>query len=404
MNLYIGTILVWIMLFPSLFSWSAPFVYIGFAGAFLTRSIRIGKVFDPRIMLGFFLFILLGFFLIITNFILFNDFSPWTYWIAGYSTWFFIIILIRSVKNVSTTIHNVLVIVGFVASIANLLFIFLFLTGIITDSISIPGYQAYFGIDSRGFFAYSTSQLPLYSVLVPYFSYKAANCPGGLLFKEKVLMAMMVVAGVLSLKSFVFLTFISSFFYYCLVTGRIKFFVKTIFCICLIVAFLVWKFGFGYEALSGIYELKWMGKVSGEDRRYQQIVFWLKSFWDSPLIGHGVTSAELIIYDIATGELLNYRPGPVVSPYGYEILYGRLLSDIGMIFFVYAALFIKLIFFTSAYSPLKWQVQALRIAAFYMILQSGTNSYLLTSGWLVVLMLPMAFITSKNRLRQYANS
>ncbi len=396
MNLYVGALLVWVIVFPSLFSWIAPFIYLGFLWLIILRPKKLNATLDARILFGFTSFIVLGFILLLINVILFGDYSPWTYWVVGYSTWGFFLILLRSVGDPASLVHGVLTFTGFVAAVGSLIYIVLFLTGVVTESISIPGYQAYFGIDERGFFAFSTSHLPLIAFFIPYFTIKAAKSSTGLLRKEQLLMVLLVVSGLLSLRSIIWLVIFTSFIYYCISTGKIKFFIKTILLVLITLGLLAVSFGFGYESIMGIYELKWMGKVTGEDVRFQQLIFWINSFLDSPLIGHGLTSVEMIIYDIATGDLVFSNPGSIVAHFGYEILYAKLLSDIGMIFFVYVFLFSRLTFFSNTTSSLQWQVSALRFSALCMVVQSATNSYLQTSGWLFTLMLPMIFIASNN--------
>ena len=396
MNVYICVVLVWIIIFPSLFSWALPFICFGFATSLIAHPYKRYGGMNIPLILGFVCFVILGSCLIFINIILFDDYHQWTYWIAGYIVWFLIITLFRSVGDPAPLVHNSIFISGIIVGFGNLFFIISFLLGVITEPISFPGYQAYFGIDYRGFFAYSTSHVPQIGYIVPYFAYKAAKSPSGLSRMETLMMFLVVLTGILSLRSIIWLIIFISFCYYCYATKRKKFFIYTFLIFVFSVGFVLLKLGIGYEAAVAIYDLKWINIINGEDVRYKQIIFWLNSFIQEPFIGHGLSSTEIVIYDLVTGLLSEYRPGTIVSPYGYEFLYGKLLSEIGIFFFFYVAIYAYLTFFSHSHSSLQWQVRALRLSALCMIMQSGTNSYLQTSGWLFTLMLPMIFISSRS--------
>lgn len=395
MNRYIGALLTLVILFPGLFSWFAPFFYIGFAWILATKTKDIVNRENTRIATGFLIFLITGLLLIGINAYLFRNIKPWTYWIAGYATWLIIILLVRSLKDPAKTIHSALVATGFVAGVGNLVYIALYFAGFADDPISVAGYQAYFGLDSRGFFAYSTSHVPHLASLVPYFAYRFAKSTSSIPRHEKWILIAMIIAGILSLRTAIWMIYFVSAAYYVYLTRNYKSIaIGTAIFIGAILGLMVY-FEIGWDIWQGIYDLKLADKVGGEDIRYNQLIFWLRSFLDSPLIGHGLTSAELILYDIATGELIEYTPGPIVSEYGYEILYAKLLSDIGILLVPYIAIFCWLSFLAKTSSSYLWQVRALRLAALSMIFQSATNSYLQTSGWLFTLMLPMVFIASR---------
>jgi len=392
MSYIVGIILLATMVLPSLFGQFAPLVYITFIFFVLTR--RDGININGKILLGFFLFMVLGILLIIWNVYIFGDYSPWTFWIAGFLTWFFFIHLLRSIPSPELFIHKSLVATGYVVAITNLVYIAAFLAGISVEPISVPGFTAFYGMDAEGRFAYSSSLLPHICYLFPYFIYAAARNNDKRVKNEKTLTWLLAVAGLLSLRSIIFLSIAISFLYYVWVKFHSWKFVSVLLIVGACLTVLYFNF---LDTFDFIYQLKWADKISGDDVRYNQLMFWLRSFADSPLIGHGLSSVQMEVFNMATGELIQSRSGPIVSPYGYEIFYGKMLSDIGMIFFIYCAIFYYLTFSVKTFNSLNWQVGALRFAAIFMLVQSGTNSYLGTSGWLFVLMLPMIFISNRSQ-------
>ncbi len=396
-NYYFYFILLFIMLFPSLFSWAAPFILLAFIYAILFYPKRLFNSFNLGIAIGGLFLLFLGIVVISINIILFNDYSQWTFWIAGIAVWFCLIVLLRTFGNAAFTIHHAIVSAGLVTGFFNLLYIILFLTGIVTENVQIRGFRAYFGIDPRGFFAYTTTFLPLTSYIVPYLIYKAYKSDNGLSKSEKIALMLLTVTGVLSLRIAVIICIFVSFLIYILHYLRMvkNKLILAIALLSILLASAVPIVGLTSfsDVFSGIYHLKLERKISGEDPRYKQLKFWINSYLDSPLIGHGLSSAEIRLYNMVTKELIYYRPGPIKSDYGYEIFFAKLLSDIGSIFFLYILVFLFLTFWYKALSPLPWQVRALRLAAIFALAQSATNSYMGTSGWLFVLMLPIVFTT-----------
>lgn len=395
MNNYLIINLFFVICFPSLFSYSVPFFMLGFFWRLLSSPGSIVKAFDAKIGVGFFILILLGIFLVVFNVIKFGDVSPWTYWIAGFFAWFVIIILIRSIPDYGYVIHQSFLYSSLFVGVTCLIYIALFFFEILKEPISVAGYQAYFGIDDRGFFAYSTSHVPNIPYLVAYLcSYrlfqgdKMGAC-------EKLALFLMVIAGLLSLRSFIFIAFFVVLVYYIHRQKKWLVFSFISFSVMSIAIFSYFNSVDFRTVVDGIYGLKWQDKVSGDDIRYQQFVYWLESFSDAPIFGHGLSSVNLELYDIATGELLSLRPGPVEAPYGYEIYFAKLLSDMGLVFIPYVFIFALLSFFMKADKKNKSQLEALRFSAIVMIMQSMTNSYLQTSGWLFIFMLPMVFISNK---------
>lgn len=392
MKRFVSLLIVLTVAFTDLFSMTAVLIV---SAAVITLNIRhrSGVVaVDRSLLLVFTAFLTLGSILVIYNAVLFSDLSPVTYWIAGFIVWYLFIETIRSTNDPGSTVHQAYVVLALMTGLGNLLYIVLFITNVITEPITLPGYQAYFGIDERGFFAFSTSLLPIVGALAPYFYYRAAHSAAPLI--ERVALVLLTLTGLASLRSIIWIIILGSMLYFAFRQfGLRRLLLVALASVGVLIAALL-LMGVDRDIIEGIYQLKWAEKVDGDDVRYLQWQFWFDSFLQSPLIGHGLSSANLELYNIATGELLLQRPGPVVSEYGYEILYGKWLSDMGLFLLAYVALFTRATFIAPARSSFPWQVTALRASALCMVLQSATNSYLQTSGYLFALMLPMAFIQS----------
>lgn len=393
MSNYLIFLLMLVMCLPSSFSYFFPLFFLGFIFQAIARPRSIACALNPVILIGFGIMLVSGSFLVLFNVIEFGDVSPATYWIAGILSWLIIVILIRSVPSPAEVINKSILYSGLVAGAACLLYVISFLSGAIPDPISFLGYQAYFGLDDRGFFAYSTTQLPLIPYVLTYLVVQRALQNNPFKLSEKIAIILLLVAGLLSLRSFVFITSIFVLLYY--VQVRKKWFSLLIgaMILLLITLFAYYNSDAVFGVIDGVYRLKWEAKVSGEDIRYNQIMYWLESFSNSPFFGHGISSVKIEVYDMASGELAQSRYGPIDAPYGYEIFYAKTLSDIGLILFVYVLVFFYLSFFGRTTEKERVQLKALRASAIVMILQSATNSYLGTSGWLFVLMLPMLLLS-----------
>lgn len=395
MNYTIVTILILTMTFPGLFSLFSPLVYLTFAFCLLTKkTVRI----NPKLLIGFALFLTLGSLLVVIDVILNGETRFWTFWIGGFLTWFVFINLLKLADKPELLIHKSLVILGYVVAIVNLGYVAAFLVGVAKEPISLlPAFQAYFGISDTGFFAYSTSLLPHIGYIFPYFIVTLSSSDERVKTGDlPILIILLAIAGVLSLRLSVIAIILCSFTYYYFKNRKTRkkkiSLIMSLFVLYCLVLF-VYLYSSHPEILNGIFRLKLSDKVYGKDLRYEQIIFWWNSFWQSPLIGHGLSSATVKLYDIATGKLISYRPGIISPLYGSEFLYGKLLSDGGLIFLAYVLIFYYLVFVSKTDTSLPWQTTALRFSAVSMVFQSGTNSYLYTSGWLFTLMLPMVFIS-----------
>lgn len=400
MSNYLIVLLMLVMCLPSSFSYFFPLFFLGLLFQAFVRPRSIARAINLDVLICFGIMLVSGSFLILLNVIKFGDVSPWTYWVFGILSWLIVVTLIRSVPSPAMVINKSILYSSFVAGLACLLYVILFLSGAISESISFLGYKAYFGLDDRGFFAYSTTHLPLIPYLLTYLVTQRALENNVFNFSEKVAIILLVIAGLLSLRSFIFIVFFYIFIYY--IQSRKKWleFIIGALILLLIIVFAYYNSDTVHGVLDGVYGLKWESKISGEDTRYSQLIYWLDSFLNAPFFGHGLSSVKLEVYDMTNSELTQVRHGPIDAPYGYEIFYAKMLSDIGLVFFVYVSVFLYLSFFSRAMENEKFQLKALRAAAIVMILQSATNSYLGTTGWLFVLMLPMVLICKPVALKR----
>ena len=389
MKNYLIFSLTLVICFPGLFSYFAPLLILALICQILFRPNRLSRAINQKIILGFLTMLIASIFLVMLNVFKFGDESPWTYWIAGFLVWLVIVILIRSMDSPAEVIHKSLLCSSLFVGISCFTYVILFTGGILPEPVSFAGYQAYFGIDERGFFAYSTTHVPHIPYLLAYLVTYGALKKDAFKPLEMTAVTLLVISGLLSLRSFVAISFLGVLFYFVCIRKKWTLFIASIMILLAAGFSIYYASEAGQEILGGIYNLKWREKISGEDIRYLQLFYWLNSFLESPLFGHGLTSVRVELYDIATGELEYSRPGPIDAPYGYEIYYGKLLSDIGLFFFIYVAVFFQLSFSGKVNEENKFQLKALRFSALVMILQSATNTYLGTSGWMFILMLPM---------------
>lgn len=391
MKNYLIFSLILVICFPSLFSYFVPLFVFALIYQAVVRPKCLEHAITPKIAIGFCVMMIASVFLVLFNVIKFGDISPWTYWIAGFLIWPVIVVLIRGVDSPAEVIHKSLLYSSLIVGGSCLIYIALFFLRILPEPISVPGYQAYFGLDERGFFAYSTTHVPHIPYLLAYLVTYGALKKGAIKRLELIAIILMVISGVLSLRSFVAISIFGVLIYYVSARRRLGLLLVGVLIVLIVGVSLYQNSDAARGVLGGIYDLKWSGKFSGEDVRYKQLAYWFESFSSSPFWGHGLSSVRIEMYDIATGELQFVIPGPIDAPYGYEIYYGKLLSDIGLVFLVYVVVFCMLSFSGGAKKVGDdLQLKALRLSAIVMMLQSATNSYLGTSGWMFILMLPMA--------------
>jgi len=159
-----------------------------------------------------------------------------------------------------------------------------------------------------------------------------------------------------------------------------------------------------HGVIDAIYNLKLADEMQGTDPRYMQIKVFFESFLSSPFYGHGISSVSMQIYNPATGELVFNRIGTVENPYGYEVFGAKLLNDIGLLILIPISVYIYYLYIKKPCKKYNWITHALRAGALFFVLTSQTNTYLATSGWMWVLMLPFVFICQNNTLNKKVKS
>jgi hypothetical protein len=392
---YTTLVLASIILFSSSFKWlSLPIITL-FAWVIIFYPNDWINSFSNDLRKYFSILFVTGCFVELYNAYLFYMVVDINYWIISTLIWLMIITSIKGMGNKSIVVHNALVASGWIATIGNLIYIFLFLSGNVSN-INLPWYNARFGLDERGFFAFSTSHIPILGYLIPYVSYGMAREKKYNNISNKILLLLMVTVGLLSLRTAICAIIVIAIMMYTFVAFNSKKLLPILMVVVTIFVLFV-AFNKDNEILTGIYNLKLSTKISGDDPRYNQLKFWIDAFRQSPFLGNGISSTQMELYDMSTGDLITRKKGIISNPYGYEIFYGRILSEIGLIFLVYVAVFYKLSFKHSTFSEIFWQVPALRFASLCMLFQSATNTYLYSTGWLFVIMLQIIFnIDSKN--------
>jgi hypothetical protein len=380
--------LVLLLLAPNAFLYIAPLLLVGALPFYLSLSAC--KI-HREIFILFSCLVIMGCLVVAVNVLKIGTVEGIGYWILGPFVWFIIINHLVFSEQKHRLIDLVLVLAGWIVSLTNLGYVGLFLSGILGNISWPPFFSAHFGIDDRGFLAYSTSCLPQIGFLFPYFALRYIATGRG-----AVLLMLLGTAGLLSLRLAV-IAVIVIFGLYALVRSMKFFTLKSgVFvaagCLLVIASVLL----IPEDMVQGIFELKLADKLTGGDARTEQAIFWIKSFTESPIIGHGIASTHLEIIDLASGELVQERFGSVTNPFGYEVFLLKTLSDIGLLLIPYVLLYWYLTFLLRTEALAAWMPSALRAGAIAMLLQSQTNSYLGTSGWMFIFMFPAIFaVTSR---------
>ncbi|MDX1932706.1 MAG: hypothetical protein SFU56_08895 [Capsulimonadales bacterium] len=260
------------------------------------------------------------------------------------------------------------------------------------------------GIDERGFAAYSTNNLPILCFTVPYLLANVLYTGNRSRFAVLTL-ALSVLAALASLRVAVILSVVgSAVVLFGLVylkadsAGRRTIrrgivLAATAPLVAGVIGYLLLPSGQKARLgliVEGIYLLKLSRKVSGEDSRYEQANYWLRAWERRPWFGHGLSSTELITSSIV-------KPGTVQNPYGYELTYLRLLSEIGLLpLLLYAYLLLR-----SArwLAECAWRGETAErrealghlLGMIGFLFASGTNGYLLTFGVAWTVFLPVAY-------------
>jgi len=385
--------LILMVLAPSAFLYVAPVLLVCALPFYFTDGTIHREVFAL-----FLLLIILGCVVVGINVVKLGSLEGVGYWIVGPLIWLVIVNQLIHARFREHLLDRALVLAGWAVALTNLGYIGLFLGGVIGNVSLGPIFSAHFGIDDRGFFAYSTSCLPQIGFLFPYLALRyVATRRGGLV------LLLLGIAGVLSLRVAI-VAVIALFGAYALVRS----WKRNAYAAALVAALSVMAVSTTLlvppDLTHGIFELKLADKLTGEDLRIEQALFWIKSFAESPITGHGIASTQLEIFDLASGELIQERFGPILNPYGYEIFMLKTLSDIGLLVVPYVLIYWYLAFILRTHVIAAWMPTALRVSALAMFVQSQTNSYLGTSGWMFVLMLPAVLAATSDLPKPIASS
>ncbi|MBD3843354.1 MAG: hypothetical protein IE909_16030 [Campylobacterales bacterium] len=379
-------VLMLLLLFPSNFMIFAP--------VFLSRLVLVlnSLRFNKFIIIGFMSYITFGLLLQFINVIKFGKLYAFNFWVLGPIFWFFLISHYSSISNRGEVVFSSIKITTYVVVILNISYVIGFLSGLV-GNIDCCLFKAYFGIDQTGFFAFSTSLLPIVAFLLPFWAVIIVHKYSS---ESLVLFIMLAFVSVLSLRMALVLSLLLSllYLYFKLLYSKpsFYFFVAIIgVSVFLLVPQPIWD---------GIFSLKLEAKIGGDDPRFMQAITWLVSFSESPFFGHGLSSTTVQLFDMISGDLVFSNIGVVENPYGYEIFYLKLLSEIGLLI-LFPFMFYYLFSFYPVVKSHNDLVQALRFGAIVFLIQSATNSYMGTTGWLWVLMLPMIFLVKRSYFDSY---
>jgi len=262
------------------------------------------------------------------------------------------------------------------------------------------------GIDERGFAAYSTNNLPILCFTAPFILANVLYSGNRTRFSITVLLVSLA-AAFASLRVAVAVSILGAMTAIAVVSAQVapamlrrRVFRKSLFIVTafffagfVMVAILSRNSPRFQAFITGIYDLKLSKKMSGEDIRYMQARFWLSSWTQHPLLGHGISSTELL-----TSSAI--KPGTVQNPYGYELTYLRLLSEIGFVPIVaYGLLVFCLTVRLQAIgvrttSPDRRDCMSYLLGMLGFLFASGTNGYLLTFGVAWTIFFPVAYLNN----------
>jgi hypothetical protein len=260
------------------------------------------------------------------------------------------------------------------------------------------------GIDERGFVAYSTNNLPMLGFTVPYMT--ASILYAGNRTRLRLLcLIVCTIAALASLRIAVTVDVLGGYIITQLLAIRaagrkapalmaryqraLAFAVASIASLLLVAIIFVGLNPRAQMIAEGIYQQKLSKKLSGEDTRYAQSRYWIEAWTERPLLGHGISSSEIIIPQMV-------KPGTVQNPYGYELTYLKLMSEIGLLpVAVYAILIAGLavsLLRTSlnATDAVRRNGLAHALGMLGFLFASGTNGYLLTFGVAWTIFFPLA--------------
>lgn len=241
-----------------------------------------------------------------------------------------------------------------------------------------------FGMSSTGLFAYSTNNLPVLMFTIPFMLTFFALGRNSLKKWHTFSLFISLTMALVSLRLALWLVIIFPILFLSLFSARIRFY---------LILFLLIASPFIYflimdgSVLNYLYDLKFSGKLEGNDQRFMQTNFWLEKIMEKPIFGHGIGSI-----DISGGNISN--------PYGYELTFLMLLTQLGIFFsFIYTIMFFIILLnlywvATKSFEHSKNRVMAIGLAlgSLMFLLASYTNGYLLTFGYMWIIFFPLAFI------------
>lgn len=244
-----------------------------------------------------------------------------------------------------------------------------------------------FGNSSSGLFAYSTNNLPLLMFTIPFmvsFNFLSKDVDK----VKKIILTLSLICALISLRSAVILVSFLSFLIVFVV--RRKFFLLLFLFFSSVVIVSVINVFFT-EIIDTYLELKVNAFLSGDDQRFLQYIYWSDLISNSPFFGHGIGSS------FASG-------GDIVNPYGYELTYMMLISEIGLIpigiyFLLFAFVLVGLIirFYRSRIKGFVFDSSvffSIALGMFMFLLASMTNGYLMKLGFLWVIFIPITYLLS----------
>lgn len=250
------------------------------------------------------------------------------------------------------------------------------------------------GFDERGFLAYSTNNLPVLIFTIPYMVADLFLAHRGLKSKKAIL-ALSIIAGLLSLRTALIATMLASmvvFYLYGELAVR-KRYVRLLAVLATIMVMagfspLLWK----SDMAQGIYQLKIADKLSGDDYRFMQARIWADFIKTAPLLGHGTSSMRLE----ADKDGMVTSKGKIDNPYGYELSWLRRIALTGAI---PTAIYTVMLLYLAGQLMVQGAGENRRAALGLLggllafIVADNTNGYLETFGYLWVIFFPAAFVS-----------
>lgn len=391
-----------ILTFPSAFPWLriVAVALICLAGAIRGSQHRI-RQYSARTISLYIALLVLGCCVEIQNTLMFGETYGLSLWVADPAVWLLVTLSLFQIDpdRRIQTVDLAILIAAFAVSFLHAYFVLTHLIGMesFADPIRVEmGLR--FGQDSRGFFAFTSSNLAILGFTTPYLLLGAPQNSKERR-RRRIALALSILVIVLSLSIALFLVLLAAIAFKVSLRGsnevslrvhlRVLFIMGTCGVLLIVLLTLVSHTDF----LGGIYQLKYEDKLLGHDERILQVKTWLSYFAEAPLFGNGISSTDMTILDV-DGNVAVMHSGTVVNPYGYEVLYGRLLSELGLVWFGLYGLVVAMLLFSAPLerSTNNFFIQGLRLSAFAMLLQTSFNSYFTTFGYMICLALPAMFL------------